>query len=262
MWSDREVGYGLLLMLVCVATSQGNAASAADLWLADGREFPGQLWESRDRAAEQLVHRREATADRAFPNAITKLGAVAVGADNNVYFASGLDGYVIGLLDRRNEVLSFEYPGQIRDLDCGNEEHTVYFSVVPTPQNGGALADGKIYRRDIWVGQPSEVATVRQAEIGSSWWGAFAIKAGTIYVATLEDSSHVFKLTPAGPELIGTLEGKKVQDLAVGPDGDFYFTDGSNYVYRTPDFVRIEPAYFGRRHFSNVAVGPSDPAGS
>ena len=121
-----------------------------------------------------------------------------------MYFVSGLDGYVIHLLDGRNEVLSFEYPGQIRDIDSGNEEHTVYFSVVPTPQNGEPLADGKIYRRDLWAGQPSEAATIRQADIGGNWWGTFAIQDGTTYIATFESPSRIFKLTSDGPEQVFT----------------------------------------------------------
>jgi hypothetical protein len=163
----RSIPNVCFLILVAVMTSP---AVAADLLLSDVGLFPGQLWHSTSGRAETLLFRREATANPAFPRAATKLAQVTVGADGKIYFASGLDGYVLHLLDRRNEVVSFEFPGQIRDLDGGGEEHTVYFSVVPTPQNGEPLADGKIYRRDLWAGEPSEFAVVRQSQVGGNWW--------------------------------------------------------------------------------------------
>jgi hypothetical protein len=189
-----------------------------------------------------------------------KLGQVAVGPDDKIYFASGLDGYVLHLLDGRNEILSFEFPGQIRDLDSGNEEHTVYFSVVPTPQNSEPLADGKIYRRDLWAGQPNEVATVRQSDIGGNWWGTFAIQNGTTYIATLENPSRIFKLTPAGPEQAFPGNRFKIQGLTATVDGKFLFTDGSDTVYRTADFDVVEPVHQGASTFTDIAVEPASSA--
>src|SRR4029079_3767023 len=116
-------------------------------------------------APEQSIFRLPAKPNPAYPRAAMKIAQVAADRKGRVYFASGLDGYVFHLLDGSHEVVSFEFPGQIRDIDCGREPHAIYFSVVPTPQNGEPLADGKIYRRDFWDGQPSEEATVRQSQI-------------------------------------------------------------------------------------------------
>jgi hypothetical protein len=248
----RAAALTAIASLAIVATC--SLVSAEELFLTDGRAFPGELWRSQSGAPAQRIHRREATANRAYPQAAMKLGQVAVGPDHKIYFASGLDGYVLHLLDGVNEILAFEYPGQVRDLDSGNEEHTVYFSVVPTPQNGAPLADGKIYRRDLWAGQPNEVATIRQADIGGNWWGTFAIQDGTVYVATLETPSRIFKLTTAGPEQVFAANRFKIQGLAAAPDGKFLFTDGSNNVYRTADFDTVEPAVQADRPLTDVAV--------
>jgi hypothetical protein len=248
----------MIVLAACGASCSGAAAS--DLLLTDGRAFPGELWQSRSGAREQRIHRREATANPAYPQAAMKVGQVAVGPDHKLYFASGLDGYVLHLLDGVNEVLSFEFPGQVRDLDSGNEEHTVYFSVVSTPQNGAPLADGKIYRRDLWAGQPNEVAAVRQADVGGNWWGAFAIQDGTVYIATLENPSRIFKLTTAGPEQVFPANRFKIQGLAAAPDGKFLFTDGTNTVYRTADFDTVETALQANRPFTDVAVEPDAPS--
>ena len=245
----------VLSVLLLLATGvAARATSAEDLYLTDGRSFPGQLWFAVSNSPERLVHRREVTVNQAFPRAAMKLAQVAVGPDGGIYFASGLDGYVMHLLDGRNEVVSFEFAGQVRDLACSEEEHTVYFSVVPTPRDGEPLADGKIYRRDIWAGQPSEVATIRQSRVGGNWWGAFTVRDGIFYLAMLETPSRILKLTSNGPEPFATVNGYRLQGLACGPRGEFYFCDGGDKVYRTADFQKIEPVFRGSRPFTDVGL--------
>ena len=255
MFQATRVRSWLSLCCVIAACAVTNVKTLADEWiLTDARAFPGQLWSSQSGTPVRAIHRREATANRAYPQATMKIAHVTVGPDGKMYFVSGLDGYVIHLLDGRNEVLSFEYPGQIRDVDSGNEEHTVYFSVVPTPQNGEPLADGKIYRRDLWAGQPTEAATIRQADIGGNWWGTFAIQDGATYIATFENPSRIFKLTTAGPEQVFTGNQYKIHGLAATNDGSFLFTDGTNKVYRTRDFVTVEPVLQSDRNFTDVTA--------
>jgi hypothetical protein len=248
-----------MLALLAAVLSCANAA-ASDLLLADGKTFPGQLWQSRDGQGEWLIFREQATPNRAYPNAVMKIGHVAVGPDGKAFFASGLDGYVLHLLDRSKEVVSFEFPGQIRDIDTGGEEHTVYFSVVATPQNGAPLADGKIYRRDLWAGQPSEVFTVVQAQVGNNWWGTFAVQNGSVYIATLENPSRIFRLSSADPERVYIGNRYQIQGLAATADGSFYFTDGTANVYRTKDFDTYETVFRGARPYSDVAVEPAAPS--
>jgi len=247
----------LHLPLLLLAFGLGSTAIGEELLLTDYRTFPGELWQSHTAGSETRLIRREATANPAYPRAIMKLGQVAVGPDDQIYYCSGLDGCVLALLDRKNEILSFEFPGQIRDLDSAGEPHTVYFSVVPTPQNNEALADGKIYRRDIWAGQPVEVATIRQADVGNNWWGTFTIVDGTPYIATLDNPSRIYKITSAGPEPVFTTNRAKIVGIAAAPDGKFLYTDGTNKVYRTADFETVETAYDSARPVSDVAIDPT-----
>ena len=182
-----------------------------------------------------------------------KVGQVAAAPDGAFYFCSGLDGYVLGLLDGRNEVLSFEFDGQIRDLSCGGEDHVVYFSVVPTPQNGEPLADGKIYRRDLWQGTPAEVATIRQADIGGNWWGTFCVRDGVMYLATTEPTSRLFRLTGVAPEPIFPSNTRRI--LGIEADGDgFLVADGSGQIIRTIDFTSFESVLSGTVKASDVTV--------
>ena len=244
-----SVSFTLALALANVS----NSATGADIWLADQQAFPGGIWQIRDSSGEQLLHRRTATADRAFPTAIMKVGHVAAAPDGAFYFCSGLDGSVLGLLDGRHEVLSFEFDGQVRDLSCGGEDHVVYFSVVPTPQNGQPLADGKIYRRDLWQGTPAEVATIRQADVGGNWWGTFCVRDGVIYLATTEPTSRLLRLSSAAPESIFTSNTRRI--LGIEADGDgFLIADGSGQIVRTVDFTSFEPVHNGAVRASDITV--------
>ncbi len=242
----------LLLTFVLV---NSVPASAEDLWLADGKAFPGRIFHSVGGGRERLIHQREAAANRAFPQAAMKVGHVAIAPEGSFYFCSGLDGYVLGLLDGRNEVLSFEFGGQVRDISCGDEEHTVYFSVVPTPQNGEPLADGKIYRRDIWQGQPAEIATVRQSEVGGNWWGNFTVRNGVVYLATFENQSRLFKLTSSGPEPVFTGNQLNIQGFTAVGD-EFFVADGTGRIVKTTDFTSFTPVLEGENHFTDVTTLP------
>jgi hypothetical protein len=260
MFVNGYLKSGIREMLVVVVSGLSCALGQAnDLVLTDGRAFPGQLWQSENGATPRSIFRFEATGNRAYPRAAMKIGQVTVSPDAKIFFASGLDGYVMHLLDGAKEVVSFEFPGQIRDLDCGGEEHTVYFSVVPTPQDDEPLADGKIYRRDIWAGQPSEFATVSQSQIGGNWWGTFAIQNGNAFIATLDTPSRLFELTTAGPKQIFTANQFKIAGLASTADGKFLFVDGSGGVYRTSDFVNVETLLQGGRPFTDAADATQAP---
>src|SRR5262245_52775044 len=152
----------------CSFFSFMSAAVAEDLFLTDGAEMPGKLYLSSNGNPVAPIHARMGRPDPAYPHAIMKLQQVAVSPDNKIFFCSGLDGSLMHLLDGRHEIQSFEFDAQIRDLACTGEDATVYFSVVPTPQNGAPLADGVIYRRNFGEGRPTVVATVRQAEVGGN----------------------------------------------------------------------------------------------
>ena len=259
-WEIHTVKSTILIALSLSLALSATTGRAEDLFLADGSVLPGQIWLSEGGTTERPVHRRAARPDPAFPRAIMKLNQVAVGPDGKIYFASGLDGSVMHLLDGRNEIQSIEFPGQIRDLACTGEEHVVYFSVVPTPQSGEALADGKIYRRDLWEGRPTEVATIRQADVGNNWWGTFTIKDGAIILATLGDSSRLYKLTSSGPRPIFERNVFAIHGLAVGAGGDFWFTSGAGKVYRTGDFENVEAALVTDRRLSDVSLRASADA--
>ncbi len=205
---------GTVLLLTAIAPAR--PASAEDVFSPPPASFWSDVVERGwHRAAHRASPRPQA--NPAFPRAIMKLGQIAVAPEGKVYFASGLDGSIMHLLDNRHEIQVMEFDGQIRDLACSSEEHTIYFSVVPTPQNGEPLADGKIYRRDLWAGRPTEVATVRQADVGGNWWGTFTIRAGVVYLATLDGPSRLYKLNGNTLERVFEQNVSAVKSLTAAP---------------------------------------------
>lgn len=239
---------------VLVSLASPTIAAAEDLFLASNVELPGKLWLSQGGTAERLIHARAGKADPAFPRAIMKLAQVAVSPDNKVYYCSGLDGSIMHLLNGRHEIQILEINGQIRDLACTNEPQTIYYSVVPTPQNGEPLADGAIYRRDMGEGSPTIVATIRQADVGGNWWGTFTISNGAIYISTLEDSSRIFRVAGDNASSFATANGFRIHGLSACGDGSFYFVNGSDKVFRTTNFAAAESVLATIRRFSDVAL--------
>jgi hypothetical protein len=232
-------------------------AGAEDFFLAEAGTNTGKLWRSEAGAPEQLYHNRAARANPAYPHAIMKLNQTAIGADGAVYYCSGLDGCLMHLLDGRHEIMLFEFAGQIRDLATTGESHTVYFSVVPTPQNDEPLADGKIYRRDLWEGAAEEVAVVRQTDVGGNWWGTFAIADGVVYLATLHSPSRIYKVVPGGaPIRVFETSTFEIRGLTAGPVRDFFFSTADGGVHRTSDFRQTTAVLASQRRWADISTRP------
>lgn len=242
----------LVVLLTCLAT--GTPVRADDLYLSAGSDLPGKVYLSEGGTAERLIHTRPARPDRAYPNAIMKVAQTAVGADGKTWFCSGLDGSVMQLLEGRHEIQVFEFSGQIRDLACTGEAQTVYFSVVPTPQNGEPLADGAIYRRDLGEGRPTLVATIRQADVGGNWWGTFTIHEGTIYLATLEETSRIFTVSETGVTQVGEVPTTRIRGLAIAGDGTALCVTGTGEVSALRNFSTPERVLQSARRWTDVSL--------
>ncbi len=230
----------LLIATVVFQALGPMAIQADDLWLAAGDEFPGRLRVSQGETAPQVVLSRNPSPDPAYPHAVMKVGQIAVGHDQAIYYCSGLDGSIMHLLDDRHEIQVLEVAGQVRDLACTAEEHTVYYSVVSTPQDGRPLAAGQIFRRDLGEGSPQLVATIEQAAIGGNWWGTFTMRDSDIYLATLDSPSRIYKWCATALTREFTTNRYDIRGISVAGNGDFLFVDGSGEVWRTVDFTSVQ----------------------
>ena len=230
---------------------------AENFYLTEHGMQPGTLLQANDGTVARARHQRHTSANPAFPNAVMALSQVAVDVEGHVYFCSGLDRYVMQLLDGRNEVLVIEAEEQIRDVACNQDAQTFYYSVLATPQSGQPLPDGIIYRRYLGDARPTVVATVRQADIGGNWWGTFTAIDGVLYLATNEPDSRIFKNSGGVVTHIGTARGFRISGLSCTTAGTFHFTTNSGKVYRTTnDFSVIEPALVTDLQLRDVVTRP------
>ncbi|MFO1065150.1 MAG: hypothetical protein U0892_14900 [Pirellulales bacterium] len=225
-----------LIYLPLVVLSLSSTVVADDLWIASGEEYRGRLRISEGGTNPRVIYTRATIPNPAFPNAVTRVAQIAEGPKGEVFFCSGLDSSVMQLLDGKHEIQLFEHNGQVRDLACSNEPHTIYFSVVNTPQNSEPLLDGKIFRRDLWQGEATEIASIKQSDVGGNWWGTFTIREGAVYLTTLDKPSKIFKLSGGKLQPVFTSNPHSITGLSVAGGGEFLFADGSGHVRMTTDF--------------------------
>jgi hypothetical protein len=246
--------------LLALATAN-HPVVAQELFLTENAAVPGRLLLSTRGASPAQLHRRPPVANPAYPGASMTLNHVALDSEGQIFFCSGLDRYVMQLLDRRHEVPLLEIEDQVRDVACTEEPQTVYYSVVGTPQSGRPLPDGRIYRRNLGDGRPTLVAAVRQSDVARQWWGTFALQGGAVFIATEEPDSRVFKQTGATWTQVGVTRGFRIKSLAVSHAGKFLFTTGGGKVYETTDFVTVHPALTTELQLRDVALRPPAPIG-
>lgn len=229
-----------------------SVAFGQDLYLTDATHFPGALWLSREGRAERVAHRRDVQPLSSAPGMIPRLAQVCVLPGGKQFFCSGLDGYVFHNLNG-HEVVSGDHKMQVRDLAPGENDHTYYFSTVATPQNNERLADGRIYRHDVWEGGPRLVATVKQDLVGNDWWGAFAVKGEDYYIATLRSPVRVYRLQGAEAELKWESTEHRITGMTF--DGDhLLFASGGKEIYRLRDFHDLDVVLRTERNMSDVAA--------
>lgn len=246
---------GLAVALFACGYGIGQT-TAGEMFLSDGAAFPGTLSVSRSGSAPSVSFRRPHSADPAYPGAVMKLNQVAIDVESKVFFCSGLDKYVMQLLDGRNEVPLLEADEQVRDIACSNEALTVYYSTVGTPQGGMPVPDGKILRRNLGDGRPTVLAAVSQSDVDGNWWGVFTLSNGVPYLATTEQNSRIFKISDGRPVLVGTARDFRISGLHAMEDGSFLMTTGSGKVYKTADFNTFEPALVTSLQLRDVSVRP------
>jgi hypothetical protein len=138
----------------------------------------------------------------------------------------------------------------------------VLYSVVPTPQGSEPLADGAIYQLNTRTGTASKLITVRQADVGNGWWGAFAVHAGQIYLGTIGRGGQPSTIYRAGgrPAVAYTLPGEEIHGMTFSAAGQLYVANGGSKVLRI-DGMRSHRTVLDlpSRNLSHVAFRP--PAG-
>ena len=234
---------------------------ADDLFLAAGSEFPGRLRLSEGDGTPNVVFSRAERPNPAYPNAQMKLARIAISADRSIYYCSGLDGSIMHLLDGQHEIQVLEIDGQIRDLACTDEPHTIYYSVVPTPQEGEALQDGVIYRRDFQSGSPEVVARIPQADVGGNWWGTFCILDSEIVLLTNESPNRVFKWSGGSVSHEFGHNSLSLSGITVSNNKKFLVSARTGHVHETTDFQAFRTVLSTSLPLTDVSVSATETGG-
>ena len=182
----------------------------------------------------RLVHEREMPSSRRLFEPALK--AVAISADNEIYFASGLDGRIYRLRFGR-EQLVYEHSRQIRDI-AFNDTGTLFFSSLDTPQNGRRLDDCRIYSLNERSGRLNLAYTVLQRDLKEPYWGTFAFHNYRLYISTLRGNSagvqsSIYRIERGIPRIKYRSDDFEIHDFTFSPSGaSVFFTNGTGQIFR------------------------------
>ena len=251
----------LFVLVAGIPLCPGQIAKGApDLLLADNHRSPGAIIEITRGGERDRFAVNPAALPKEAREAIPKVGSVAISPSNEVFFCSGLDGFV-WKLERGRQVAVHQHGPTVRDLAFGAHRDMLFFTVVRTPQNDEQLADGEIFRKNIRTGEIGRVGVVRQEDVGGNWWGSIAIHRGQLYVSTMGRTSRILRQRSTGWEmLLGTSE-VELQGIDFESNGDLYLVAGSGKVFRSTNLRDLETAAESHdARFSDIALEPEPAA--
>lgn len=235
-----------VLALYCFSSS-----SAQDYLVVDLAAQPGRILKvegSRSSLFWQRSHVNEPL--------FSKIRSLTFLADGEIAFCSGLDRgiRILGKGGERELHQGGYHARQVRTDTNGD----LYWSAVETPQDNNPLQDGFIYRRVAKTGQVEALVTFSQALVGKDWWGAFDVRDGKIFVATLNSPSNLYQLENAIPKHIATLPFP-VSSFRLTEGNSLLASDGKGQLLRVPDLKqpdKLEAALKLETAFADFTVAP------
>ncbi len=230
---SRVIGVGAVIMAV-MGISVGRAG-ADDFLLADGKAWPGRLLQTRGSAPDLTpVFERNLQQDQ---GTIPKIRSITKLQDGRVVFCSGLDRRILELVPNGERVL--HHGGYIARQVRTDSNGDLYWSGLETPIDGNPLPDGFIYKFDVITGQFQTLMTFSQNDLQKDWWGAFDVRQGRIYVATLKQPSSIYEIIDSIPRKIATLP-ISVTAFRFDQDKSLLVADGHGKLVRFPDLSTPE----------------------
>jgi len=242
-------------ILGVVLAGSVSSASADDFLVADGKAWPGKLLVLRGNRTETYLDRTAALPE----GAITRVQSVTALPNGRIVFCSGLDRYLMEAQPAGERV--FQHGGYLARQVRADRNGQVYWSGLETPRDGAPLPDGFIYTWDSTRNETRTVLTFSQGDVGRDWWGAFDVRDGRIYVATLRDKSRIYEIVNSVPRRVAELPFS-VTAIRFDQDGSLCACDGQGGLYRFPDLT--DPAHYTEVarsrtpfvDFAAVNVGP------
>ncbi|MBX3423997.1 MAG: hypothetical protein KF752_20765 [Pirellulaceae bacterium] len=210
-----------------------NVSTAADFLLADQAAWPGQILAIRGDRLEPIWQRGQSSDERL----VSKIQSLTPAPDGGLIFCSGLDRSVMQWNNGGESEL--HYGGSVVRQVRTDTNGDVYWSGLETPLDSNPLPDGYIHRRHHATGQVETLLTFSQELVEKDWWGAFDVRQGIVYVATLRAPSKLYRIENSIPKLLVTLP-IPVSAFRLGSSNSVLASDGVGKLYRFADLSRPE----------------------
>jgi len=191
---------------------------------ADQSVAPGKLFEVRDTGLANFFTRWTSFEGSPVQN---RIGSIAIDNGQHYFYCSGLDGCVFEY-NGKDELRTIDVRGQVRHVALDRQANILYYSIVETPQDGQALADGVIGAYDLNTHRPTKTFRIAQADLKGEFYGAIAAGNGQLYLAT---DSVVYSYNRGNWGEVFRSGGDVIRGLAVAPWGQTYFVDGAQGVF-------------------------------
>jgi hypothetical protein len=237
------------LMLASLLSVQPFTARAHEFLTADQDAWPSSILvvRSPDPNTSVLWQRTLPTTDRFVP----KIQSLTRLQDGTTVFCSGLDRSVFAM--RPGGEVELHYGGSLVRQVRTDTNGDLYWSGLETPIDNNPLPSGFIHRKRMGTGDAETVLTFSQGDVGNDWWGAFDVRAGEIYVATLQAPSRIYRIERSIPQLVATLP-ISIRSFRFDSDQSIMATSSEGQICRFDD-LRGNPNRYeviARRPFKMV----------
>lgn len=214
--------FGLLLLVGILPLAP--RAQAQSMVATDQSVAPGQLHEVQNGRLANLFTRWTNFEGTAVQN---RIGSIAIENGQHYFYCSGLDGCVFEY-NGKDEITLVDVGQQVRHVAFDRSQNLLYYSMVETPQDGQALADGVVCAMDLNTRRTIKTFRIAQANLKGEFFGAIAANNGLLYMAT--DSTVYSYNNGTWGEVIRS-RGEVIRGIASSPWGQLYFVDGTKGVY-------------------------------
>ncbi len=211
-----------------VAVGLCQASLGQDFFLADGQSWPGRILQARSTDVSAFFERSLTQPDGRIP----KIRSITQLRDGRTVFCSGLDRSIMELTPGGERIL--HHGGYLARQVRTDSNGDLYWSGLETPIDGNPLPDGFIYKLDAATGQVHTLMTFSQGNLANDWWGAFDVRQGRVFVATLKQPSSIYEIIESMPRKLTTLP-IGITAFRFQPDGSLLASDGRGKLIRFRD---------------------------
>jgi hypothetical protein len=221
-----------------------SAAARAEMFFGEADAWPGVAYRATGYTDIRPMFTRRARERDMAP----RIASVAVDGRGQLYFCSGVDGYIIRLSEEGEEVV-LRRDDQIRQIAIDGDR--LYFSVVATPTDTTPYRDGCVYYMNLRTREVTAWQNIQTEYLRGWWWGELAVRNRVIHIAVSDDRGATIYKLGRGYEEVASVE-QRVAGLSVQEGGVFFVAGGEDVYQIRNDAAQVVARYRGRK-LSSIA---------